>query len=283
MPLVSAVEIIGAARAADRGAGAFNVTGIEHAEAIVAGAEKAGAAVVLQISENCATYHGALAPIGSAVLAVADAATVPVAVHLDHATSADLVDEAVALGFGSVMYDGSALPYPDNVRETARISSWCHDRGVFIEAELGEVGGKDGVHAAGARTDPQQAADFVCATGIDTLAVAVGSSHAMMTRAAVLDLDLVRRIRAAVPVPLVLHGSSGVPDEALDAAVRAGLTKINIATQLNRVFTRAVRDYLASDAAVTDPRRYLTAGREAVAAEVARLLGVLRADAGSRV
>jgi fructose-bisphosphate aldolase class II len=283
MPLVSAAEIVGAAHAAGHGAAAFNVIGIEHAEAIVAGAEKAGAPVVLQVSENCVAYHGALAPIGCAVLAVAGAATVPTAVHLDHVTSADLVEEAVARGFGSVMYDGSALPYSDNVHETARIAAWCHDHGIFVEAELGEVGGKDGVHAAGARTDPGEAAHFVCATGVDALAVAVGSSHAMVTRDAVLDLDLIRRIHAAVPVPLVLHGSSGVPDKTLDAAIRAGLTKINIATQLNKMFTSAVRGYLAGDGAVTDPRHYLAAGREAVVAEVARLLGVLRADAGSRV
>ncbi|HSR84869.1 MAG TPA: class II fructose-bisphosphate aldolase [Streptosporangiaceae bacterium] len=283
MPVVSAAEIIGAARAAGCGAGAFNVIGIEHAEAVVAGAEKAGAAVVLQISENCVAYHGALAPIGRAVLAVARAATVPAAVHLDHATNADLVEEAVALGFGSIMYDGSALPFSENVRETARIAARCHGHGVFVEAELGEVGGKDGVHAASARTNPAEAAEFVCVTGVDALAVAVGSSHAMVTRDAVLDLELVRQIHAALPVPLVLHGSSGIPDDALGAAIEAGLTKINIATQLNKVFTLAVRDYLAREGAVTDPRRYLAAGREAVAAEVARLLGVLRADLRSRV
>jgi fructose-bisphosphate aldolase class II len=283
MPLVSAAEIIGAARAAGRGAAAFNVIGIEHAEAIVTGAEAAGAPVVLQVSENCVIYHGALAPIGRAVLAMAETAMVPAAVHLDHATSADLIDEAVALGFGSIMYDGSALPFFDNVRETARIAESCHDQGVFVEAELGEIGGKNGVHAAGARTDPGEAADFVSVTGVDALAVAVGSSHAMVTRDAVLDLVLVRRIRAAVPVPLVLHGSSGVPDDALDAAIQAGLTKINIATQLNKVFTTAVRNCLADDRAMVDPRRYLAAGREALATEVARLLKVLRADAGSRV
>jgi fructose-bisphosphate aldolase class II len=150
---------------------------------------------------------------------------------------------------------------------------------VWVEAELGEVGGKDGVHKPGARTRPEEAVAYVAATGVDALAVAVGSAHAMLTRDAVLDLDLVARLRAAVRVPLVLHGSSGVPDEALAAAVRAGLTKVNIATQLNKVFTAAVRDCLATDPQLADPRRYLRAGRAALAAEVQRLLGVVAAPA----
>jgi fructose-bisphosphate aldolase, class II len=280
MPLVPAAEIVCPARAAARGAGAFNVIGIEHAEAIVAGAEAAGSPVILQVSENCVAYHGALEPIGRALLAIAAGSAVPVAVHLDHATDSQLVELAVRLGFGSVMYDASRLPYAANVAATASIAAWCHERDVWLEAELGEVGGKDGVHAAGARTQPGEAASFVAATGADALAVAVGSSHAMVSRDAVLDLELVTRIRAAVSVPLVLHGSSGVPDDALSAAVQAGLTKINIATQLNKVFSAAVRSRLAEDAAITDPRRYLSSGRDAIAAEVTRLLSVLRADVG---
>jgi fructose-bisphosphate aldolase class II len=276
MAPVPIADIIGQARKAGRGIAAFNVIGIEHAEAIITGAEAAGAPVILQISENCVGYHGALEPIGQAVLAVARAAAVPTAVHLDHATSADLVREAARLGFGSAMYDASALPYTENVRATASIAAWCHSRGVWLEAELGEVGGKDGLHAPGARTQPSEAAAFVAATGADALAVAVGSSHAMLTRDAVLDLDLVRRLRTAVEVPLVLHGSSGVPDHALRAAVDAGLTKINIATQLNKVFTAAVRGRLSRDDSGTDPRGYLAAGREAIAAEVSRLLGLFQ-------
>jgi fructose-bisphosphate aldolase class II len=275
MAVVPITEIIGPACAAGRGVAAFNIIGIEHAEAIVEGAEAAGAPVILQVSENCVAYHGALAPIGHAVLEVARAAAVPTAVHLDHATNADLVREAVLLGFGSVMYDASARAYADNVTATAGIVTWCHDRKVWVEAELGKIGGKDGVHEPGARTEPGEAASFVAATGVDALAVAVGSSHAMLTRDAVLDLELIKAIHAEVAVPLVLHGSSGVPDETLSAAVAAGLTKINIATQLNKVFTAAVRDCLARDDIVADPRRYLSAGREAIASEVSRLLRVL--------
>lgn len=275
MAVVPVTEIIGPASAAGRGVAAFNVIGIEHAEAIVEGAEAAGAPVILQVSENCVAYHGTLAPIGHAVLEVAMAATVPTAVHLDHATSADLVRDAVLMGFGSVMYDASARAYADNVTATAAIATWCHERNVWVEAELGEIGGKDGVHKPGARTQPGEAASFVAATGVDALAVAVGSSHAMLTRDAVLDLELIKAIHAEVAVALVLHGSSGVSDETLSAAVTAGLTKINISTQLNKVFTAAVRDCLARDDIVTDPRRYLSAGREAIASEVSRLLCVL--------
>jgi fructose-bisphosphate aldolase, class II len=200
-----------------------------------------------------------------------------VVLHLDHATSPGLVAEAAAAGFGSVMFDASSLPYDRNVAATVEVTRWCHDRGLWAEAELGEIGGKDGVHSPTARTDPSAAAGYVAATGVDALAVAVGSSHAMLTRDAALDLDLIAALRAAVPVPLVLHGSSGVPDEGLAAAVAAGMTKINVATQLNKVFTAAVRARLAADAAVADPRRYISAGRDAIAAEVTRLLGVIGA------
>jgi fructose-bisphosphate aldolase class II len=275
MPLAVMDEIVGPARSAGRGVGAFNVVGIEHAEAIAAGAEAAGAPVVLQISQNCVAYHGALAPIARACLAIAGQATVPVSVHLDHASSVELVRAAAELGLPSVMYDGSTLPYRDNVGTTAEVTRWCHERGIWVEAELGEIRGKDGVHAPGARTDPGEAARFVSATGVDALAVAVGSSHAMLTRDAVLDLGLIATIRRRVSVPLVLHGSSGVPDRALIAAVEAGMTKVNVATQLNRVFTAAVRRALSSEPAAVDPRRYGAAGRDAITPEVARLLRLL--------
>jgi fructose-bisphosphate aldolase class II len=277
MAAVQVGAIVTPAWKAGQGVGAFNVIGVEHAEGIVAGAEAAGAPVVLQVSENCVKYHGGLAGIGRACLAVAAAAGVPVAVHLDHATSRELVAEAAGLGFGSVMFDASVLPYEQNVEATREVAGWCHERGIWVEAEIGEIGGKDGAHHPAVRTKPDEAARYATATGADALAVAVGSSHAMLTRDAVLDLDLIGRIREAVAVPLVLHGSSGVPDGMLTAAVRAGLTKINIATQLNKIFTDAVREFLARDTVVVDPRRYVAAGRDAIAREVTRLLGVLRA------
>jgi fructose-bisphosphate aldolase, class II len=277
MPAVGMAEIVGPAFAGGRGVGAFNIIGIEHAEAIIAGAEAAAAPVVVAISENTVRYHGAVEPVARAALALAGTAAVPVAVHLDHATGEDLVRAAVAVGVGSVMYDASAAPYQRNVAATAELTRWCHQRGVWVEAEIGEIGGKDGAHHPRTRTKPGEAASYAAATGVDALAVAVGSSHAMLTRTAVLDEDLIAAIHLAVPVPLVLHGSSGVPDAGLAAAVAAGMTKINVATQLNKAYTGAVRACLAAEPALVDPRRYGAAARDAVAAEVTRLLGVLGA------
>ncbi|MFE0738371.1 ketose-bisphosphate aldolase [Streptomyces sp. NPDC058855] len=275
MPLTPTDEIVRRARTAGRGVGAFNVLQLEHAQAIVAGAESADRPVVLQISENTVRYHGALEPVALASLAVARAAKVPVAVHLDHAENPELVREAVALGLGSVMFDASTLPYAENVAATREVVEFCHRHGVWVEAELGEIGGKGGAHTPGVRTDPGEARAFVTATGVDALAVAVGSSHQMLTRDAVLDFDLIARLRAAIDTPLVLHGSSGVADGDLAAAVAAGMTKVNVSTHLNKAFTRAVRAHLAENPETVDPRRYLGPARTAVAAAVAHLLLVL--------
>lgn len=273
------IELLAAARTAGHGVGAFNVILLEHAEAIVAGAEQAGQPVILQISENCIRYHGSVDPIVVASLALARAASVEVLVHLDHIEDRDLVDQGIRLGVDSVMYDASRLDHDANVAATRDVTAICHDAGMAVEAELGEIGGKDGVHAPGVRTDPAAAAEFAAATGIDALAVAVGTSHAMTTRDASVDLDLIARIAGQCPVPLVLHGSSGVPDDQLRAAVSAGITKINIATHFNSVFTASLRETLETGPSLVDPRKYITPARGAVTTEVARLLTLL---SGSR-
>ncbi|WP_431950791.1 class II fructose-bisphosphate aldolase [Actinacidiphila sp. bgisy167] len=276
MPLVPTAELVRAAHTTGRGIGAFNVVSLEHAEAIVAGAEAAGRPVVCQISENAVRFHGgSLAPIARATAAVAESAAVPVGLHLDHVTDENLLRSAPDCGFGSVMYDASVLPHARNVSATRAAADWAHARGLWLEAELGAIGGKDGVHAPGARTDPAEAAAFVGATRIDALAVAVGSSHAMTTRTARLDHGLIARLRRAVPVPLVLHGSTGVPDDELRLAVAAGMVKINIGTALNIAFTGAVRDALAADSTAVDPRRYLSRARTRMAAAVENALRVL--------
>ena len=274
MTLVNLAQVLEPARRDGRGLAAFNVIQIEHAEAFAVAAEKVSLPVVMQISENCVRYHGSLGPIAAATLAIADDCDQPVVVHLDHAEDTGLVEEAVRLGLTSVMYDGSRLSDGANRAETRRVVQLCRANGVSVEAELGEVGGKDGVHAPGVRTDPGEAARFVADTGVDALAVAVGSSHAMTERTAQLDTELIAALRHSVPVPLVLHGSSGVADDGLVAAVRAGMTKVNIATHLNQVFTRALLDRLESVPTV-DTRKYLGAARGAVADEAARLMRLL--------
>lgn len=266
------------ARADRRGLGAFNVIHLENAETIVEAAERVGQPVVLQISENAVKFHqGHLEPLALATLSIARLTRARVAVHLDHAKDLSLIQQAIELGFSSIMYDGSHLPDDENRATTAQVAHWCHDAGVTIEAELGEVGGKDGVHAPGVRTDPADARRFVLDTGVDLLAVAVGSSHAMTTRDAVLDLDLIRQLAAAVPVPLVLHGSSGVGDDAMLAAIRAGMTKINVSTHLNKVYTDHVRAALSAQPALVDPRKWTAPANQAMADEAARLLQHYRA------
>ena len=263
--------------AAKRGGaiGAFNVILIEHAEAYSIGANQAKLPTIFQISQNAVEYHGSLKPIARACQAISEDSDISISVHLDHAEDENLIREALDLGFDSIMFDGSKLDYAANVAKSAELAAACKSYGASIEVELGEVGGKDGVHAPGVRTNPAEAKAFVEATGVDLLAVAVGSSHAMTTRDATLDFELIKELAAVVPVPLVLHGSSGVSDADIRTAVKSGMRKINIATHLNHVFTNQVRGALEADPKLVDPRKYIKPGRKAVADEIARLLTLL--------
>jgi fructose-bisphosphate aldolase class II len=274
MPLTSTAELIDAARRDACGLGSFNVIMLEHAEAIASAAERTGLPALLQISQNAVGYHGRLAPLARACVEICEASTAALGLHFDHVTSEALLHQAADAGFTSVMFDASRLEYADNVAATASAAAWAHSHGLWFEAELGEVGGKDGAHAPGVRTDPDEAAAFVAETAVDGLAVAVGSSHAMVRQEARIDLDLVGRLARAVAVPLVLHGSSGVPDDQLAAAVRAGIVKVNVGTALNVSFTGAVRSGLV-DREVVDPRKYLTPARKAMSDSVESVLRVL--------
>ncbi len=283
MPLAATGALVSEAAAKHGAVAAFNVITLEHVEAVIAGAEAAKSPVVLQISENAVKYrHGQLLPLARAALAAAEAAAVPVALHLDHVKGDRLLRQAADAGFSSVMFDAAHLPYEQNLAATRAATDWAHTHGMWIEAELGEVGGKDGrppldAHAPGARTDPDEARRFVADSGVDALAVAVGSSHAMTSRTAALDHPLLSRLDEALTVPLVLHGSSGVPDEELAAAVAGGIAKVNIGTALNVVMTDAIRRYVADRPGTVDPRAYLAAGRQAMTDTVTRLLAVLGA------
>lgn len=245
---------------------AFNVIGLDHAEAIVLGAEAERAPVILQISQNAIRYRiGLLEPIAAACRELAMASGTQVALHLDHATTHDICVRAAAAGVSSIMFDASTSSHERNIEMTAAQTRWAHQAGVSVEGELGTVGGKDGaVTSAEGMTDPAAAADYVRSTGVDSLAVAVGTEHGMTRQSIGLDFERISALREAVDVPLVLHGSSGVSDDGLVEAVRRGIVKVNIATQLNAAFTGAIRHYLANDGQVTDPRRYGEVGRTAM-------------------
>ena len=281
MPLTTTGELVGRAAAHRSAVASFNIITLEHVEAVIAGAESVNAPVVLQVSENAVKYRqGRLLPLARAAAAAAERAAVPVALHLDHVQSDALLRQAPDAGFGSVMYDAARLPYADNLAATRAAVDWGHSRGLWVEAELGEIGGKSGrpsldAHAPGARTDPHQARAFVADSGVDALAVAVGTSHAMTTRTARLDHALLERLSAIVDVPLVLHGSSGLPDDELAAAVTGGIAKINVGTALNIAMTGAIRGFLAAHPEAVDSRSWLAAAREAMTRTVAAVITAL--------
>lgn len=257
---------------------AFNVITLEHAEAISRAAEQTRRPVILGISENAAKYHDGPAALAAACLVIANESGAELSLHLDHVESLDLLYSAAALGVSSVMFDASRLPDEENAALTRETTEWAHSHGLFVEAELGAIGGKGNAHTPGVRTDPADAAAFVARTGVDALAVAVGSSHAMTTRTGQLDQALIRDLASTVPVPLVLHGSSGIADDDLRTAATNGIIKINIGTLLNVAFTQAVRASLSADADQVDPRRYLRAARNATIDVVARTLEALAAS-----
>ncbi|MDQ0758405.1 class II fructose-bisphosphate aldolase [Streptomyces canus] len=281
MPLVTAGELVTRAATTRSAVAAFNIITLEHVEAVIAGAESLEAPVVLQVSENAVKFrNGRLLPLARAAVVAAERAAVPVALHLDHVQRDDLLRQAADAGFGSVMYDAAHLPYAENLAATRAAADWAHSQGLWIEAELGEVGGKQGrpaldAHAPGARTDPAEARAFVIDSGVDALAVAIGSAHAMTERTATLDHDLLKRLTTTVGVPLVLHGSSGVRDDELTAAVAGGIAKVNVGTALNIAMTGAIREFLAAHPEAVDSRTYLSAGRDAMADAARRIIQLL--------
>ncbi|MGC3954785.1 MAG: class II fructose-bisphosphate aldolase [Propionicimonas sp.] len=279
MTLARTADLVAAAAERGRGVAAFNVITLEQAEAVVAAGERAGRGLILQLSQNAIAFRRGFAPLLAACRELAIAAAAPIALHADHFDDPELTAAVLAradeLGLSSLMFDAAGLPYQQNLAATAEVVTAGHRLGLWVEGELGEVGGKDGAHAPGVRTDPRDAADFVARSGVDGLAVAVGSSHAMLERTAALDLDLIGRLDAAVPVPLVLHGSSGVPDELLSAAVAAGIRKVNIGTALAIAGTARLRQELTDQPKAVDPRKYLAGVREATTVAAVQLLDVV--------
>ncbi len=283
MTLTTSIPWLRRAQVEKFAVGAFNANTLEQMQAIVAAAELERAPVIIQISHNAMKYVGAgnrlaglrlVAEMGRVVAGSVDA---PVVLHLDHGGELDLL-QALAMGFTSGMFDGSHLPFEENMRTTRRLCEIAHESGAAFEAELGEVprAGVPG-EEEGELTDPAQVAEFASRTGVDALAVAIGSVHALKHKAVALDFERLDAIHAAVDVPLVLHGSSGVLDESVSEGIRRGLCKVNVATQLNGVFTGAVREYLDAHPDDVDPRKYLGPARTSMVEAVRdrmRLFGV---------
>ena len=241
--------------------GAFNFENMEMALAIVKAAEDARAPVILQTTPSTVRYASA-AVFAAMGLVAADSVDVPVALHLDHGDSFELCREAAYAGYSSIMIDGSALPFEDNVSLTARVVEFCKKTGVPVEAELGRVGGKEDslVSKGCAYTDPDEACEFVSRTGVKSLAVGIGTAHGIYKGTPVLDTGRLSLIRESLEkrgllLPLVLHGASGLSDEAVKECVLRGICKVNFATELRQAFTKAVRETLDADSAVYDPKK----------------------------
>ena len=251
--------------------GAFNANTMEQMQAIVLAAQAENAPAIIQVSHRALTYIGngnetlGLKYIAALGKVAAESVSVPIALHLDHGTESEVL-QAIALGFTSVMFDGDGLSFEENTSITKRLCGMAHAIGICMEAEVGEVpkpDGKDYNGAAIVLTQPEEAAQFASVTGIDTLAVALGSVHGLKTKQISLDLARLEAIRNRVSIPLVLHGSSGVSDKDIKQGISMGLCKVNVATQLAQAFTDAIRGVLNKDSQLVDPRKYLVAGRNA--------------------
>ncbi len=276
MPLVTTEQMLRDAQRGGYAVGAFNMENMEMAQAIVAAAEAARSPVILQTTPSTVRY-GSLALYRAIAGALADGVSVPVAVHLDHGDTFDLAARAVEAGYTSVMIDGSTKPYEENIALARRVMEMARARGIPVEAELGKVGGKEDDHVAegNAYTDPGDAADFVRHTGIASLAVAIGTAHGVYAVKPRLDIDRLAQIRAAVDVPLVLHGASGLTAEDVRACVARGICKVNFATELRIAYTEGVCAAFAEAPDITDPKAYGKVGRARVGSLVAGWMAAL--------
>ena len=262
MPFVSTREMLKKAQQGKYAVGAFNAENMEMVQAIVAAAEAEHAPVIIQTTPGTLKYADAMIFAGQASR-LAAAAKVPVALHLDHGNSFELAEYCVRQGYTSVMIDGSLLPFEDNVALSRRVVEMAGD--TPVEAELGTVGGKEDSHEASmSYTDPAQAEEFVRRTGVYSFAPAIGTAHGVYKSTPKIDLERLSEIAARVDAPLVLHGTSGVPDETVRACIERGICKVNYATDLRIAFTKAVCQVLQTHPETIDPKKYGAAGREAV-------------------
>lgn len=264
------------ARRSGRAVPAFTTYTLESTRAICEAAERTGLPVIL--SAGSSSFRGSSrAMLAAAAAAAAREASVPVGVHLDHSTDLDEIRACLELGYTSVMFDGSSLPFDENLALTQTVVTEAHAAGVWVEAELGGVAGDEDASTgaeAGELTDPEQAAEFVERTGVDALAAAVGTVHGFTTAPVRVDLDRVRAISTLTGIPFVLHGASGLSDAELAAAVAAGVAKVNINAELRRAYFAALDGSGGDDIARLQGR--VVAAMAAVAAEKLVLLSTAK-------
>lgn len=266
MPLVTTKKMLQDAQDGHYAVGAFNVENMEMVMAVIEAAEELKSPVIMQTTPSTVNYAGLDYYLAN-VRAAAERAKVPVALHLDHGSSYGLAMQALRTGYTSIMIDGSHEGYEENIAVTKAVADACAPSGIPVEAELGKVGGKeddlDGGEGDG-YTDPQQAKEFVERTGATSLAVAIGTAHGLYKGEPKLDQERLSEIRAAVNVPLVLHGASGVPDEAVRESIRRGICKVNYATELRIAYSDGVKEVLNEKPDTIDPKKYGAAGKKHV-------------------
>ena len=267
MALVTVKTLLDAADKGGYAVGAFNCNNMEIVQAIVEAAEKEKAPVIIQASQGAIKYAG-LDYIVALCNIASKHASIPIALHLDHGTDMVQVIQCIAGGFTSVMYDGSAMPIEDNIAFTNKVIEIARAAGVSTEAELGKLGGiEEHVNVSekdAMMTDPQEAKRFVEETGVDSLAVAIGTAHGQYKLPPKLDFPRLEKIKSLVPVPIVLHGSSGVPSEDLRTAISLGVRKINIDTNIREAFCDTLRDEIAKQPGEIDPRKLLAPAKAAM-------------------
>ncbi|PKM47945.1 MAG: fructose-1,6-bisphosphate aldolase, class II [Firmicutes bacterium HGW-Firmicutes-8] len=272
MSLVPISDLLKKAEEGGYAVGAFNCNNMEIVQAIIAAAEAERSPVIMQASQGAIKYAG-IEYITALANIAAENASVPVALHLDHGTSFEQVMMCIRKGFSSVMIDGSKLPFEENIELTNRVIAVARAVGVSVEAELGKIGGtEDDIHVNqrdALFTKPEEAKEFVERTGVDALAVAIGTAHGQYKGIPELDFPRLEKIRSLVNIPIVLHGSSGVPDEAIAKAIKLGVRKVNIDTNIREAFVQGARDVLNKDAKEIDPRKMLGPAR-AAAIEIIR-------------
>lgn len=266
MPLVGVDTLLEHAQKEGYAVGAFNANNMEIVQAIIQAAELERSPVIMQASQGAIKYAG-LDYITGMVKIAAEKSPVPVALHLDHGTDFDQVIRCIRSGFSSVMYDGSKLSLEDNIATTKKILEIANPIGVSVEAELGKIGGtEDDIHVSmreAAYTDPEEARYFVEQTGVKSLAIAIGTAHGQYKGEPKLDFERLVTIQGLVNIPIVLHGSSGVPDEAVRQAISLGVRKVNIDTNIREAFVGAMREVIENKPDEIDPRQILGPAREA--------------------